>query len=94
MPCAVPVTSAGAEINVEAGLVIEAFVLGDHESNVRALIDPVEPQRHVLLLRLRLQSRLLGLEILDLLSLHVRGENGHLLLQRRALGLQRLGLAL
>ena len=43
---------SGPHVHVEAGLVIEALVLGDHESGIRALIDPVEPKAHVTLLRL------------------------------------------
>ena len=43
---------SGSHVHVEAGLVIEALVLGDHESGIRALIDPVEPKAHVTLLRL------------------------------------------
>src|SRR6185436_9585538 len=39
-------------VHVEAGLFIEALVLGDHESGIRALIDPIEPKAHVTLLRL------------------------------------------
>jgi hypothetical protein len=36
---------AGADLDVETSLLVEALFLGHHEAGIRALIDPVQPNR-------------------------------------------------